>query len=97
MRREPLIDIPPWALPVIVLAVTTPIAVAMLTLGPLFGLPVGGVVGAAVALTAIRLSTQRPRRRGRRRRDPEYATLPGGDSIDEAAEASPERARELAD
>jgi len=98
MRRQPVIDIPPWALPVIVLAVTTPIVVAMLTIGPLLGLPIGGLVGAALALTAIRLATEPPRRRGRtRRRDPDYATLPGGDSVEEAAEAPPERARELAD
>jgi hypothetical protein len=32
-----------------------------------------------------------------RRRDPDYATLPGGDSVEDAAEAPPERARELAD
>jgi hypothetical protein len=38
------------------------------------------------------------RRRPRgRRRDPDYATLPGGDSMKEAAQAPPERARELAD
>jgi hypothetical protein len=33
----------------------------------------------------------------RRRRDPDWATLPGGDSAKEAEKASVERARELAD
>jgi hypothetical protein len=33
----------------------------------------------------------------RRRRDPDYATLPGGDSVKEAADLPPDRARELAD
>jgi hypothetical protein len=42
-------------------------------------------------------SSERRRRPARRRRDPDYATLPGGDSVKEAAEAPPERARELAD
>jgi hypothetical protein len=31
------------------------------------------------------------------RRDPDYATLPGGDSVKEAADLPPDRARELAD
>jgi hypothetical protein len=63
MRREPLIDVPPWALPVVVLAVTTPIVVAMATAGPIVGLMIGGLVAAAVVLTAIRLATVPPRRR----------------------------------
>jgi L-lactate permease len=96
MRRQPLIDVPPWALPVAVLAVATPILVAMVTLGPFFGLLIGGVVGAAVVVTAIRLATE-PGRSATRRRDPDYATLPGGDSLKEASEVPAERARELAD
>jgi hypothetical protein len=36
-------------------------------------------------------------KRRRRRRDPDWATLPGGSSAKEAAEAPLERARELAD
>jgi hypothetical protein len=67
MRREPLIDVPPWALPLIVVALTTPIVVAFLTAGPFLGLMIGGLVAAALAATAIRLSTEPPRRRTRRR------------------------------
>jgi hypothetical protein len=85
-------------LPVAVLAVATPILVATLTLGPFFGLLIAGFVGAAVVVTAIRLATEPPGRRSRRRRrDPDYATLPGGDSLKEASEVPEERARELAD
>jgi hypothetical protein len=51
-----------------------------------------------LARVARRESDSRKRRRpARRRRDPDYATLPGGDSVKEAAEAPPERAHELAD
>jgi hypothetical protein len=39
----------------------------------------------------------RPRERPRRRRDPEYSSLPGGSSAKDAARASPGRAGELAD
>ena len=60
MRQSQKIDVKPWALPVIVLALTIPIVVAFLTLGPLFGLLVGGAVGAALVLTAIRLGTEGP-------------------------------------
>jgi hypothetical protein len=110
MRRHPVIDVPPWMLPVAVLAVATPILVAMLTLGPFFGLLIGGLVAAAVVVTAIRLANEPPHRRTRRgrreparpgpatrRRDPDYVTLPGGDSVKEASEVPAERARELAD
>jgi hypothetical protein len=62
-----LIVMPPWALPLTVLAVTTPITVAWLTVGPSYGLVIAGLVGQAVVLTAIRLSAQPPWRRGRRR------------------------------
>jgi hypothetical protein len=62
-----LIVVPPWALPLIVLAVTTPIVVPWLTVGPSFGLLMAGLVGHAVVLTAIRLSSQPPQRRSRRR------------------------------
>jgi hypothetical protein len=48
---------------VVVLAVTTPIVVAMATAGPIVGLMIGGLVAAAVVLTAIRLATVPPRRR----------------------------------
>ena len=68
MKREPLIDVPPWVLPLLVGAVTTPIVVAWLTGGPFFGLLIGGLVAAAVVLTAIRLATEPPRRRRRRAR-----------------------------
>jgi hypothetical protein len=37
------------------------------------------------------------RKTSRRRRDPDFATLPGGSSTKEAGTASIERARELAD
>jgi len=67
MKRQPLIDLAPWTLPIVVVAVTTPIVVAFLTLGPFFGLLVGGLVAAAVAMTAIRLSSEPPRRTVRRR------------------------------
>jgi L-lactate permease len=66
--------VPPWALPLIVLAVTTPILVAWLTVGPSFGLLMAGLVGQAVVLTAIRLSSQPPRRRSRRRKRAAAAT-----------------------
>jgi hypothetical protein len=66
MKREPLIEVPPWALPLLVVAVTAPIVVAFLTGGPFLGLLIGGLVAAAVALTAIRLATEPPRRRRRR-------------------------------
>jgi hypothetical protein len=46
-------------------------------------------------------SAGRPKRPARRpaarRRDPDYSTLPGGDSAKEAASVPPDRARELAD
>jgi hypothetical protein len=38
-----------------------------------------------------------PQKPATRRRDPDYATLPGGDSIKEAAAVPADRARELAD
>jgi hypothetical protein len=66
MRREPLIDVPPWALPVVVLAVTMPIVIAMITAGPFLGLVIGGLVAAAVVLTAVRLATVPPCRWRRR-------------------------------
>jgi hypothetical protein len=74
MKREPLIDVPPWALPLLVIAVTIPIVVAFLTGGPFLGLMIGGLVAAAVALTAIRLATEPPRRPRRSR--PTQATKP---------------------
>jgi hypothetical protein len=76
MRREPLIDVPPWALPVLVLAVTMPIVIAMVTAGPFLGLVIGGLVAAAVVLTAIRLATVPPRRWRRRYRN--RPRRPGG-------------------
>ena len=60
-----MIDVKPWMLPAIVLVLIVPITVAFLTLGPLFGLLVGGAVGAALVLTAIRLGSEAPRRRHR--------------------------------
>lgn len=68
-RREPPIDVPPWALPLIVATLVVPILVAWLTAGPFFGLLAGGLVAAVVAITAIRLATEPPRRRSRRAPD----------------------------
>lgn len=67
MRRRPLIDVPPWALPALVAAVMVPIVVAFVTVGPFFGLLIGGAVGAAVVVTAIRFGSRPPGGGGRRR------------------------------
>jgi hypothetical protein len=109
MRRQPLIDVPTWTLPLLVFALTAPIVVALLTLGPFFGLIVASLVAAAVAVTAIRLATAPSRQRaGRssrrlsrrpetRRHDPDHASRSGDDRVKEAAEAPPQRARDLVD
>jgi hypothetical protein len=76
MRRQPLIDVPPWVLPILVLAVTMPIVIAMITAGPFLGLVIGGLVASAVVLTAIRLATVPPRRW--RRRSARERPRPGG-------------------
>jgi hypothetical protein len=70
MRREPMLDVQPWVLPVVVAAITVPIVVAWLLAGPAFGILVAGMVAAALVFVAIRLSTEPPRRRrsGRGRR-----------------------------
>jgi hypothetical protein len=63
MRREPLLDVPPWVLPVVVLAITAPILVAWLVAGPAFGMFAAGIVAGALVFVAIRLSAEPPRRR----------------------------------
>jgi hypothetical protein len=68
MRREPLIDVPPWARPVIVVAMAIPILVALVTAGPYFGLLVASLAVGAVAVAAIRLATH-PRGRHNRSAD----------------------------
>ncbi len=70
MKRKPLIDVPPWVLPLLVVALTMPIVVAVLTGGPFLGLLMGGLVAAAVVVTAIRLATEPPRRRRKRHSEP---------------------------
>jgi hypothetical protein len=69
MRREPMLDVQPWVLPVVVIAITAPILVAWLLAGPAFGILATGIVAGALVFAAIRLSTEPPRRRRIRRSD----------------------------
>lgn len=48
----------PWKLPLIVAAITVPIALSFLLVGPAVGLPVGALVAVAIVYIAVR---QRPR------------------------------------
>jgi hypothetical protein len=63
MRREPMLDVQPWVLPVVVVAITAPILVAWLVAGPAVGILAAGMVAGALVLVAIRLSTEPPRGR----------------------------------
>jgi hypothetical protein len=67
MKEQPFIDVPPWALPALVLAITVPILLVWLVAGPFFGFLVAGLIAASVAVVAIRLESEPPRRRGRTR------------------------------
>lgn len=58
-----MLDVQPWVLPVLVVAITAPILVAWLTAGPLLGILAAAIVAVALVLAAIRLSTEPPRRR----------------------------------
>jgi hypothetical protein len=69
MRREPMLDVQPWVLPVVVVAITAPILVAWLVAGPAFGIFAAGIVAGALVFVAIRLSTEPPRRRRSTRSD----------------------------
>jgi hypothetical protein len=69
MRREPMLDVQPWVLPVVVVAISVPILAAWLVAGPVLGILAAGIVGAALAVVAIRLSTEPLSRRAPRRSD----------------------------
>ena len=58
-----MLDVQPWVLPVVVVAITAPILVAWLVAGPAFGIFAAGIVAGALVFVAIRLSTEPPRRR----------------------------------
>jgi hypothetical protein len=64
-----MLDVQPWVLPVVVLAITAPILVAWLVAGPAFGILAAGIVAGALVFVAIRLSTEPPRRRRSTRSD----------------------------
>jgi hypothetical protein len=56
-----------------------------------------GLIEKLKQITSRRRKRSARSARSARRRDPDYSTLPGGDSAKEAASVPPDRARELAD
>lgn len=54
MRGLQAIDLPPWSLPLIVIALVVPVSAAIAALGPIAGLAVGFLETATVAALAIR-------------------------------------------